>query len=78
MPEPMDVNGENWQSSVLDSELPVMVDFWAEWCGPCKMIAPAVHDLALEYEGKLNVAKLDVDSDPGHRRAATASAASRR
>ena len=64
MPEPMDVNGENWQSSVMDSDLPVMVDFWAEWCGPCKMIAPAVHDLALEYEGKLNVAKLDVDSDP--------------
>ena len=64
MPEPMDVNSENWQSSVMDSDLPVMVDFWAEWCGPCKMIAPAVHDLALEYEGKMNVAKLDVDSDP--------------
>ena len=64
MPEPIDVNGENWQSSVMDSDLPVMVDFWAEWCGPCKMIAPAVHDLALEYEGKMNVAKLDVDSDP--------------
>ena len=64
MPEPMDVNGESWQSSVVESELPVMVDFWAEWCGPCKMIAPAVHDLALEYEGQLNVAKLDVDSDP--------------
>ena len=64
MPEPMDVNAENWQSSVMDSDLPVMVDFWAEWCGPCKMIAPAVHDLALEYEGKMNVAKLDVDSDP--------------
>ncbi len=64
MPEPMDVNTENWQSAVMDSDLPVMVDFWAEWCGPCKMIAPAVHDLALEYEGKLNVAKLDVDSDP--------------
>ena len=64
MPEPMDVNAENWQSAVVNSELPVMVDFWAEWCGPCKMIAPAVHDLALEYEGKLNVAKLDVDSSP--------------
>ena len=64
MPEPMDVNAENWQSSVMDSELPVMVDFWAEWCGPCKMIAPAVHDLALEYEGKMNVAKLDVDNAP--------------
>ena len=64
MPEPMEVNGETWQNSVMDSELPVMVDFWAEWCGPCKMIAPAVHDLALEYEGRLNVAKLDVDSAP--------------
>ena len=64
MPEPMDVNAENWQSSVMDSDLPVMVDFWAEWCGPCKMIAPAVHDLALEYEGKMNVAKLDVDNAP--------------
>ena len=64
MPEPIDVNGENWESSVMESELPVMVDFWAEWCGPCKMIAPAVHDLALEYEGKMNVAKLDVDNAP--------------
>ena len=64
MPEPIDVNGENWESSVMESELPVMGDFWAEWCGPCKMIAPAVHDLALEYEGKMNVAKLDVDNAP--------------
>ena len=41
-----------------------MVDFWAEWCGPCKMIAPSVHDMAVEYDGKLTVGKLDVDSSP--------------
>ena len=64
MPEPIEVTESTWEDSVLNSELPVLVDFWAEWCGPCKMIAPAVHDLALEYGGKLNVAKLDVDNSP--------------
>jgi thioredoxin 1 len=64
MGEPIEVNESTWDDEVLNSELPVLVDFWAEWCGPCKMIAPSIHDLALEYDGKLNVAKLDVDSAP--------------
>ena len=64
MTEPIEVTEDTWEDKVLNSEIPVLVDFWAEWCGPCKMIAPSVHELALEYDGQLSVGKLDVDSSP--------------
>ena len=64
MAGPIDVTDNTWEDEVLNSDLPILVDFWAEWCGPCKMIAPAVHDLAEEYTGKLIVAKVDIDNSP--------------
>jgi len=53
----------NFKKEVLESELPVLVDFWAEWCGPCKMIGPTVEALAKEYSGKMKIGKLDVDAN---------------
>ncbi len=54
----------NFEEEVLKSELPVLVDFWADWCGPCKMIAPVLEELSEELSGKLKIAKVDVDASP--------------
>lgn len=58
------LNDDNFEQEVIKSDVPVLIDFWAEWCMPCKMIAPIVEELANEYQGKLKVGKLDVDSNP--------------
>jgi len=57
------VTDTNFKSEVLESSLPVLVDYWAEWCGPCKMIAPILEDIAKDYNGKLKVAKLNIDDN---------------
>ena len=57
------VNADTFDSEVLQSQLPVLVDYWAEWCGPCKMIAPALDDSAESYAGRLNIAKINVDEN---------------
>ena len=64
MAKPFEVCDETFQTQVLQSEKPVLVDFWADWCGPCRMIAPSVSAMAEEYEDVLSVAKMDVDANP--------------
>lgn len=59
--KPIEITDANFDTEVLKSELPVLIDFWAAWCGPCRMIHPIVEELADEYDGKLKVGKLDVD-----------------
>ena len=58
------ITDDSFQNEVLDSSRPVLVDYWAEWCGPCKMIAPILTEIADEYEGKIKIAKLNIDDNP--------------
>lgn len=62
--KPLEITDSNFASEVLQSEKPVLVDFWATWCGPCRMIAPIVEELATEYDGKFKIGKMDVDNNP--------------
>lgn len=64
MAHPIEITDATFEQEVIKSDTPVLVDFWAEWCGPCKMIGPIVEQLADEYEGQVKVGKLDVDSNP--------------
>ncbi len=58
------VTDDSFESDVLKSDTPVLVDYWAEWCGPCKMVAPVLEDIAGEYSGKVTIAKLNIDENP--------------
>jgi thioredoxin 1 len=64
MSEVREVTDATWENDVVKSELPVLVDFWAPWCGPCRMVAPIVEELAQEYSGKVNFLKINTDENP--------------
>jgi thioredoxin 1 len=61
---PIEITDANFEQEVLKSDIPVLIDLWAVWCGPCKMIAPFIEELAGEYQGKVKVGKVDVDNNP--------------
>jgi thioredoxin 1 len=62
--KPLEITDQNFQNEVLSSPVPVLIDFWAVWCGPCRAIAPVVEELAEEYDGRVKIGKVDVDSNP--------------
>ena len=64
MPEIVHITDQSFENDVLKSDVPVLVDFWAEWCAPCRMVAPVIEQINLEYEGAIKVGKLDVDASP--------------
>ena len=64
MAKPRDVSDDNFEQEVLKSTKPVLVDFWAPWCGPCRMVAPIVEELAMEYDGKIEFVKVNTDDNP--------------
>ena len=61
----IEFTNENFETEVEESDVPVVVDFWAEWCGPCKMLSPTIDAIAEKYDGKIKVGKVNVDNDPG-------------
>ncbi len=63
MSDLLQVTDGNFEEEIIKSDMPAMVDFWAEWCGPCKMVGPVVEALALDYKGKIKIAKMDVDAN---------------
>ena len=60
----LEITDDNFQKEVLDSDIPILIDFWAEWCSPCLMLAPTIEEIAKEYDGKIKVGKLNVDNNP--------------
>ncbi|MBI68708.1 MAG: thioredoxin [Phycisphaerae bacterium] len=59
----LEFTDDNFQNEVLDADQPVLVDFWAEWCGPCRMLAPVIDELATEFDGKAKIGKVDIDAN---------------